>query len=116
MAKSTVKIKHLGIISTGKFAAIFCFIFSILMLIVWGVIFGCLMLFTMILGIGFGGSDALIGMLMAGGFSVVSFLVMAVVLVLFYTIFGFIAGMLGAFAFNMVVKLSGGLSFDAEIN
>jgi hypothetical protein len=115
MAKQTIKVKHLGIVSTGKFASIFAFIFSSLMLIVWGAIFGGLMLFSMLLGSAFGGLKALFGMLMGAGVGFVGFIVAAVAFVLVYTLFGFIAGMIGAFAFNTVVKLSGGLSFDAEI-
>jgi hypothetical protein len=115
MAKSTIKVKHLGLISTGKFAAIFAFIFSTLMLIVWGVIFGGILLLTTILGVALGGAKALLGSVISGGFGIVTFLIMAVIFVIMYTIFGFIAGFIGAFAFNAVVKLSGGLSFDAEI-
>jgi hypothetical protein len=114
MAKQTIKVKHLGLISTGKFASIFAFIFSSLMLLVTGVMFGAMTLLMMVIG-GLSGSEAFLGTLMGGGVSLVMFLFMAVAFVIVYTLFGFIGGVVGAFAFNMVVKLSGGLSFDAEI-
>ena len=116
MAKSTITIKHLGLISTGKFMSIFCFILSMLMLLVYGVIFGVIMLIIMVLGLSLGGKDSLLGMVMTGGFSLVWFVLMAVVFVVVYTIMGFIMGILTAFAYNIVAKLSGGLSFDAEMS
>jgi hypothetical protein len=116
MAKSTVKIKHLGLVSTGKFLAVFWFIFSLVILAIFAVVFGLITLFSTILGLGFGGSDALGGVIVMAGLNIVSFLVMAVVLIIVYPIMGFIVGVIGAFVFNLVVKVSGGLAFDAEID
>ncbi|MFH1054507.1 MAG: hypothetical protein V1744_00265 [Candidatus Altiarchaeota archaeon] len=115
MGKSTVKIKHLGLVSTGKFLSVFCLIFSILMLGVWALVFGMFMLFSLVLGLGLGGRDALFGMVLASGFSLVTFLLMAVAFVVIYTVMGFVMGVIMAFVFNLVVKISGGLSLDAEI-
>jgi hypothetical protein len=115
MAKSTVKIKHLGVWSTAKFASIFCFLFSIMFLLVWGAIVGIMLLLSTVLGALMGGTNALIGTLLASGFGLVTFLLMAVAFVIIYTIMGFIVGAIGAFVFNIVAKFSGGLSFDAEI-
>ena len=116
VTKSTVKIKHLGIWSTSKFIGTFCFIFSILMLLVWGSIFAVIMGFSLLLGLGFGGSDALVTTLLGAGFGIATFLFSAVAFVIVYTIVGFIVGAIMSIAFNLVVKMSGGLSYDAEIS
>jgi hypothetical protein len=115
MAKSTVKIKHLGIWSTAKFAGAFSFILSILMLLVSGLIFGVFLLFSMLIGSAVGGVKGLLGSLFTGSVGAGMFLVGAVAFVVVYTILGFIMGAIMSIAFNMVVKVSGGLSFDAEI-
>jgi len=116
MAKSVVKVKHLGLISTGKFIAVFCFIYMLVVLGIMAVVFGVFMLLSMLLGLGVGGKDALLGLVMAGGFSLATFAFMAVVMIILYPIIGFVAGVILAFVFNTVAKLSGGLSFDAEID
>ncbi|MFH0862943.1 MAG: hypothetical protein V1875_07945 [Candidatus Altiarchaeota archaeon] len=115
MAKQTVKVKHLGLVSTGKFFAVFWFIFSLILTVIFGVFFGFFALLSTVLGLGFGGSDAILPTIMMLVMNVGFFLVMAVILLVVYPIMGCIIGFVGAFAFNMVVKLSGGLSFDAEI-
>jgi hypothetical protein len=115
MAKSTVKIKHLGIWSTAKFAAVFCFLFSTLFLLLWGAMFGVMVLLMTAIG-AMGGKDSLIASIIGGGLSFGMFLVAAVGFVILYTIVGFTAGIIGAFVFNLVAKFSGGLSYDAEIN
>jgi len=115
MAKSVVKIKHLGLMSTGKFFAVFWFIFSLILTVVFGIMFGGMALLMTVIGIGFGGSRALLPTLMMAGMNLVTFVIMAVILLVVYPIMGFIIGVVGAFAFNVVVKVSGGLAFDAEI-
>jgi len=115
MAKSTVNIKHLGLVSTGKFLAVFWFIFSLVILAIFAVVFGFITLLSTLLGLGLGGNDALGGIIVMAGLNLVSFLVMAVVMIIVYPIMGFIFGVIGAFVFNLVVKVSGGLAFDAEI-
>ena len=115
MAKSTVKIKHLGLFSTGKFAAVFSFIFSLLLLAVGVVVFILYAVLSLLIGVISGSYEMLASALMITGVSLVTFAVAAVVGVVAYTILGFIVGLLTALAFNIVVKLSGGLSFDADI-
>lgn len=115
MAKQTVKVKHLGLVSTGKFFAVFWFIFSLILTVIFGIMFGAMALLSTVIGLGFGGSDALLPTLMMAGMNIITFVIMAVVLLVVYPIMGFLIGFVGAFAFNTVVKLSGGLSFDAEI-
>ncbi|MBD3388576.1 MAG: hypothetical protein GF416_05860 [Candidatus Altiarchaeales archaeon] len=115
MAKSTIKIKHLGLMSTGKFAAVFSLIYS-LVLIAIGVVMGVVyFLLSVLLGLGSGSFDVLAATLMVGGVGLVGFLISAVVGVVSSTIIGFFMGVIVAFVFNVVVKLSGGLAVDAEI-
>ena len=60
------------------------------------------------------------GTLMAALISSVAMLfgyaLMGVATIVAYTLVGLVLGMIVAFCFNLVVKLSGGLSFDAEIS
>jgi len=115
MPKSVVKIKHLGLFSTGKFMAVFSLIISLVILGIGAAMFILYLVFALLAGLLSGSYDVLAGALMVGGVSLVTFIVSAVVGVVAYTLVGFISGVIVAFAFNMVVKLSGGLSYDAEI-
>jgi len=114
MAKSTVRIKHLGIMSTGKFMAVYAFLLSLVEIAVGVVV----LLFYMLLGLlfGLGGDRDMLGplLLMFGG-GLITFAVWAVFAVVLMTVSGFIVGAIGAFVFDVGVKLSGGLVLDAEI-
>jgi hypothetical protein len=116
MAKQTVVIKHLGLISTGKFFAAFTFIFGLLMTVISGILFAIISLFSVAFGLGMGDGGALMSSIVFAGMNLVTFAIMAVVMLIAYPIFGFIVGAAMALALNIVVKLSGGLSFNADIH
>ncbi len=115
MSQSTVKIKHLGLFSTGKFMAVFTLILNLVLLGVGAATFIVYIVFALLAGLLSGSYDVLAGSLVVGGVSLVTFLVSAAVGLIASVIVGFFAGMIVAFAFNVVVKLSGGLAFDADV-
>lgn len=116
MAKETIKIKHLGLFSTGKFLAVFNFILSLVLLGIGVLASGVFFLFSLLLGLGSGDFGTLAAAITGGALGLFGTLIMAVVAIIFQTIMGFFAGVIIAFCFNVVVKLSGGLSFDADIS
>lgn len=116
MVKQKVTIKHLGLTSTGKFAAAFSFIISLLYMVVGAVLSLFLALVSVVFGIALGDFNALVATLITGAGGLLMFLVGAAFFVVVFTISGFVSGVLGALAYNIVSKVSGGLSFDAQLN
>ncbi len=115
MSKQTVKIKHLGMFSTGKFMAVFNFILTLVVMGI-GIVFGILFaLVSVLVGIFSGDFNTLLVAITSAVGIVLTYLVTGLIVIVGYTIMGFIVGAIVAFCFNIVVKLSGGLSFDAEI-
>ena len=111
-----VKIKHLGMFSTGKFLSVFNFILGFVLFgltILATIVFA---LFSVLLGLGSGDYNVLAAALAGGVFGVLSTIAMAFVTIILYMIVGFFVGCIVAFVFNMVVKISGGLTFDAEVD
>ena len=51
----------------------------------------------------------------AGLMGFVGILALTIAGIVAFSVVGFLMGVISAFVFNLVVKLSGGLSFDAEL-
>jgi hypothetical protein len=115
MAKSTIKVKHLGIMSTGRFMAVYTFLLSLVQIALGVVMMVFYLIVGLIFGLGSGDSNALGAVLLLFGGSLIGFIITAVLAVVGMTVLGFLIGAIGAFVFNIGVKLSGGLRLDAEI-
>lgn len=98
MAVSTYMIKQFGVMSVGKFFAVFG--------LVWGVIMG------LFVAIGVGGTSALMGSAEVGlGAGIVAFFMMIIV----GGVAGFIGGAVVALVYNLVLGATGGIEMDLEL-
>jgi hypothetical protein len=97
MAVTTYTIKQLGIVSVGKFCAVFG--------LVWGFFMG------IILAVGLGGMGSVFGAHVLGfGAGLVGLVVMVIV----GGVVGFIGGAIVAVIYNIVLGAMGGIEMDLE--
>jgi hypothetical protein len=98
MPVSTYTIRQFGVVSVGKFFAVFC--------LVWGFFAG------LVFALGLGGAGAMMGgpaLGLAGGFVVLIFTMV------FMGALGFIAGAIVAFIYNIVLGVAGGIEMDLDL-
>lgn len=101
-----LRIRKLGVLSVGKIYAVMMLVMSLLISIPYGLV-------IMLFGAAALGSGARDGMLAGGGAIVMGILVM-IGLPIFYSIIGFIAGVIGAFIYNLFAGMVGGIEIEVE--
>lgn len=99
-------IRKVGVLSVAKIQAIILFAVSLIFAVPLGLFF---IIFGLI-GAGAGG-DA--GFAMAGG-GIVMGLVYMIALPIMYAVIGFISGLIGALAYNLVAGMVGGIEIEVE--
>jgi len=108
---SQVTITRIGVLSLAKLQAVICAVIGLII----GVIYGVMMLFVggmmALVGSRTGESGAALGGL---GLGLVGGIVMIVVIVVFYTIIGFIAGSISALVYNGASKFMVGLEIEIQ--
>lgn len=101
-----LRIRKLGVLSVAKLYAIMALIMSLLISIPYGLI-------IMVFGVAMLGSGEKAGVA-AGGSGIVIGLLVMIGLPIFYSICAFIGGAIGAFIYNLLAGLVGGIEIEVE--
>ncbi len=101
-----LRIKKLGVLSVAKIYAVMMLVIMLIFSIPYG-------LFIMIFGAALMGGGQRENLLAGGGGIVLGLLIM-IGLPIIYSVFGFIAGALSAFVYNIFSGLVGGIEIEVE--
>ena len=101
-----LRIRKLGVLSVAKIYAVMMLVMSLLISIPYG-------LMIMLFGAAMLGSGANEGIMAGGGAIVMGILVMIGIPV-FYSLIGFIAGVIGALIYNIFAGMVGGIEIEVE--
>ena len=101
-----LKIRSLGVLSVGKMYAVMCLVMSLIISIPYG-------LMIMVFGASVMGTGAREGM-MAGGGAIIFGLLVMIGIPIFYSIMGFIFGIIGALLYNLFAGMVGGIEIEVE--
>lgn len=106
MAEMTIR--RFGVISVAKMYGLLTFVIGLIIGVIYGLFF--ILFGAAMSAMAPGGRDATAG----GVSSVVIGILMMIGIPVFYGIFGFIAGAIGAFIYNAVAGIIGGVKFELE--
>ena len=101
-----LRIRKIGVLSVAKIYAVMMLVMMLIVSIPYGLV-------IMIFGAAMLGQGSEAGYAAGGGSIVVGLLVM-IGLPIFYAIFGFIAGAIGAFLYNIFAGMVGGVEIEVE--
>lgn len=102
-----LRIRKFGVLSSAKIYAVMMLVISLLISIPYGLV---VIVFSLAgAGMGGGRESALVG-----GTGVVAGLGIMIGLPIFYAIFGFIFGAIGAFVYNILAGIIGGVEIEVE--
>ncbi len=105
-----LRIWKLGPLSVGKIYAVMMFVMSLLIAIPYGLF---IIIFSLIGGASAGSQDGMAGLAVGGGGIVVGIIVL-IAIPIFYAVIGFIAGIIGAFIYNIFAGIVGGIEIEVE--
>lgn len=105
MAEMTIK--RFGVISVAKIYGLLLFVVGLLIGVIYGLIF--ILFGAAMTAVGPGREAAA-----SGVSSVVIGIIMMIAIPLFYGVLGFISGAIGAFIYNAVAGVIGGIKFELE--
>lgn len=112
---SKIIVKRLGVISFAKFLAMFYFLLGLVIFAIAAAVLILIFVFSLVIPY-IGGNTSMVSNILAGGvITLIMYAIGAIVMLLIYTAFGFIAGAIGAVIFNTVSKVSGGLELESVI-
>jgi len=93
------QIKRFGVLQTAKFAAVMYFIFTVILMIPFGLI-------SIIIGSATGGKEGFLGAMFGGVFMLF--------MPLIYAVLGFVFVAIGCLVYNLIAKLVGGIEIEIE--
>ena len=102
-----LRIRKLGILSVAKIYAVMMLVMSLLISVPYGLF---IIVFSLI-GAGGAGGDAALAI---GGGGVVMGLLVMIGLPIFYSLIGFVAGVIGALIYNIFAGMVGGVEIEVE--
>lgn len=93
------QVKRFGVLQTAKFAAVMYFIFTVILMIPFGLI-------SIIIGSATGGKEGFFGVMFGGAFMLF--------MPLIYAVLGFVFVAIGCLVYNLIAKLVGGIEIEIE--
>ena len=105
-----LRINKIGLMSVAKIYAVMAFVFSLIFAVPYGLM---IIVFSLVGGAAAGQQDALGGLAFGGG-GVIMGLMVLIGIPVFYSIMGFVGGIIAALIYNIFAGIVGGIEISVE--